>query len=309
MDISSFKAFLALADNLNFTKSAESLYVSQPAFSRIITKLEDEFGCVLFMRNKRTVELTEYGRTFYKYAQQIDNAYLQWLSTLNLMKESKMGHLRIGFLYDFPHPILSKTIRKFRQDYGEIDISFADCTMTNITQRILTNEIDIGFSILGDATKHKSISHITLRKLPLCAILAKDHPLADHDSIRLKELKDETFILNAIDGYGPGSRQIIRLCSQAGFELNKIVFSSSVSSMQILVESGVGVSIGVMLSDKPPTPGIKLMPLVEEEQEFADLLLFWKTSNNNPTIPVFVDICKTLADEAPPLGPPMQNTK
>lgn len=297
MDINTLEAFLVLADNLNFTKSAEHLYISQPAFSRKITRLEDEFGCQLFTRNKRTVELTEYGRAFYEYAQEIYSSYTKWTLDLKQLKSKKSGRLRVGYLQDLPHRLFPKTIKKFRREFDQIELSYMDCSMTDIINRLLSNEIDIGFSLSGDFTENEKISHTGLLSIPYCVALPEEHPLASRKLLSVTDLRDESFIMNNLDGYGPGSRYVINVCAMAGFEPNVVTFTSLVPSMLILVKAGVGITIVAHTARQISPEGVKLVLLDRKQAPPTTLGLLWKTSNNNPAISAFVDTAKSLVDE------------
>jgi DNA-binding transcriptional LysR family regulator len=297
MDINMLEAFLVLADNLNFTKSAEHLYISQPAFSRKITRLEDEFGCQLFTRNKRTVELTEYGRAFYEYAQGIYASYTKWNLDLKQLKSKKTGRLRVGYLQDLPHRLFPKTIKKFQREYDQIDLSFTDCSMTDIINRLLSNDIDIGFSLSGDYTEHEKISNTKLLTMPYCVALPDDHPLASRESLKVEELKDESFVMNSLDGYGPGSRYVLNICAMAGFEPNVAAFTSFVPSMLILVKSGVGITIVAHTARQVAPDGVKLVLLDSDQAPPTTLGLLRKASNGNPAIPAFIETAKSLVDE------------
>jgi DNA-binding transcriptional LysR family regulator len=297
MDLNMLEAFLVLADTLNFTKSAEHLYISQPAFSRKITRLEDEFGCQLFTRNKRTVELTEYGRAFYEHAQNIYADYTKWTLDLKQLKNKKSGRLRVGYLQDLPHRLFPKTIKKFRSEFDQIELSYTDCSMTDIINRLLSNEIDIGFSLSGDFTGHEKISHTSLLSIPYCAALPEEHPLASRTLLNMDDLKDESFIMNTPDGYGPGSRYVMNICAMAGFEPNVVAFTLSVPSMLILVKSGVGVTIVAHTARQVAPEGVKLVLINSEQAPPTTLGLLRKTANSNPAISAFIDTAKSLVDE------------
>jgi DNA-binding transcriptional LysR family regulator len=286
-----------LADTLNFTKSAEHLYISQPAFSRKITRLEDEFGCQLFTRNKRTVELTEYGRVFYEHAQNIYADYTRWTLDLKQLKSKKSGRLRVGYLQDLPHRLFPKTIKKFSREFDQIELSYTDCSMTDIINRLLSNEIDIGFSLSGDFTEHEKISHTPLLSIPYCVAMPEEHPLASRTSLNVEDLKDESFVMNSLDGYGPGSRYVINICAIAGFEPNVAALTSLVPSMLILVKSGVGITIVAHTARQIAPEGVKFVLLNSEQAPPTTLGLLRKTSNNNPAIPAFIDTAKSLVDE------------
>jgi DNA-binding transcriptional LysR family regulator len=297
MNIPMLEAFLAHADALNFTKSAEHLRISQSVFSRKINRLEEEFGCQLFTRDKRSVELTEYGRVFYDHARSIYANYTKWTLDLKQMKNNKLGLLRIGYLQDLPHHLFPRTIKKFRREFVQIELSYTDCSMTDIIDRLLSNEIDIGVSLSGNFAGHEKISHAALLSIPYCVAVSEEHPLSLNEYLSVSDLKDESFIMNSLDDYGPGSRYVFDICAVAGFEPNVAALTSLVPSMLILVKSGIGISIVANTARQIAPDGVKFIPLDREQAPPTTLGLLWKTSNSNPAIPAFIDTAQSLVGE------------
>jgi DNA-binding transcriptional LysR family regulator len=243
------------------------------------------------------VELTEYGRAFYEQAKDIYAAYNKWTLDLKQLKSKKSGRLRVGYLQDLPHRLFPKAIRKFVEEYDQIELSFRDCSMTDIINRLLSNEIDIGFSLSGNYTDHEKISRADLLAIPFCAAIPEDHPLASRRVIRIEDLKDEAFIMNSLDGYGPGSRYVTNLCAVAGFEPNVAAYTSLVPSMLILVKAGIGVTILAHTARQIAPDGVKMIMMDKEQTMPQTLGLLWKTSNPTPALPSFVEVAKSLVDD------------
>lgn len=296
MDIKNLEAFLALADHLNFTKSAEQLYISQPAFSRQITKLEDEFGCELFTRNKRKVELTEYGREFANYAQSIFSEYEKWMLVLQRMKAEKIkktGYLRIGFLQDLPHQFVPVAIRRFEAAHENIDLTLQDGTMSAVIDGLMKDTIDVGFTLSNEITEYHEISCLSLEAVKTCVALSANHPLADRESIRMEELRDETFVAVSPKDYGPGSRHMTYLCKKAGFEPRIAAYTTFVPSLLMMVGCGVGISIVAETARGIAPEGVTLVPL-DEDSAHTEMLLMWKPTTTNPAVPLFVNFAEAL---------------
>ena len=297
MDMRTLGAFLSLASNLNFSKSAEQVYISQPAFSRQITSLEDEFGCELFFRNKRKVELTEYGHVFMDYAERILSEYNKWMIEVRQMQNNKTGHLRIGFLRDFPHSFLPDIIKFFHQNYGNIQLSLSDCGISDIINGLLREEVDFGFGFSTDA-ENVDIDKLVVSSAPICVAAPENRPFALESSIQIEKLANEQFIMMPPDVYSPVVRYIHNICKLGGFEPNIAAYSNSVFSILMLVKCGIGITLLSNDAKVMAPEGVRFIPL-DHELAKLDMTLLWKTTNKNPAAPIFLEAARILLKDDP----------
>jgi DNA-binding transcriptional LysR family regulator len=294
MEIKTIEAFLVLANQLNFTRSAELLYISQPAFSRQITKLEHEIGCQLFERDKKKVALTEYGASFLTYAQSIYAEYSKWNQQMQQIQQRKTGNLRIGFLKYLPHPFFPKAIRAFSEAYDYINLFYKECNMTDVITMVSNDDIDVGLTMWPeDHNDFEEIDYLELDAVRLCAALPGTHPLAESEQINLKDLKDEHFVLDMPKGYGSGLQHTLLLCKAHGFEPQHVTYASSVPSLLILVSCGVGVSVVAEPASHLSPEGVKFVPL-DSGVKMDKLILLWRKNAVNPATLQFADICRNL---------------
>lgn len=297
MDIRTLESFLSLANYLNFTKSAEQMYISQPAFSRQIARLEEEFGCELFLRNKRKVELTEYGRAFMESAERISSEYNKWIIVLKQMQSRKTGHLKIGFLQDLPNEFLPKIVNHFTLHYNNIQLSLNDCGMSDIINGLLKNDLDFGFTLSNNIDlEFDNIETLVVSSSTLCIALPETHALANKHSILLQELSNESFIMINPDTYAPASRHILGLCKMAGFEPNIVAYSTFVPSMLMLVKCGVGIAVVANNAQPMAADGIKFVPISNPNAKMRTILM-WKNTNKNPIVPIFLEAARVLLEE------------
>jgi DNA-binding transcriptional LysR family regulator len=295
MDMKTLEAFLVLSEQLNFTKSAEQLYITQPAFSRQITKLEEELGCQLFERNKRKVELTSHGQEFQKHAQLIYAEYSRWNMKAKLLQKEKTGVLRLGFLKYAPHRIIPAAVRRFREIHSGIEIVYKECDMPEVQERILNDKIDIGITFAPRAYTHNNsgaVDMLELDDIPLCVAVASDHALADRPSILLSDLAQENFILDMPKGIGSGLQHTIYLCTCSGFNPNITTYADGVPAMLVMVACGAGISIVADTAKTLAPEGVCIIPL--ENTQPDKLALLWRKDTQNPAVPDFVETCKTL---------------
>lgn len=143
-NLSSYWIFYTVANTRNISKAAEKLYISQPAVSKSIQKLEDALGCRLFSRSSRGVQLTEEGSIVYESVRDAFETLATGEEKLKQFRELGVGHLRIGVSTTLCKYVLLPYLRTFIHQHPHIRISIS-CQPTNETLQMLeANQIDIG---------------------------------------------------------------------------------------------------------------------------------------------------------------------
>lgn len=297
METRTIEAFLILGNCLNFTKSAERVYISQPALSRQIVHLEEEFDCELFSRNKRTVELTEYGKASIEYAQRICNEIDQWKLRVKQLRNKGAEQLRIGFLQDFPNDFFPRLVQTFSVNHPNVEMSFRDMGINEIVDSIMHGDIDCGFCLHNEKGKLDQICSLTVSSVKMCAVFPENHVLANRRSIKMEELVNSSFIAITGENYAQGTLQMRFLCKNAGFEPKVIAHAHHVPSMLMMVKCGVGVAVVAESAQAFSPPGIHFVP-IDNEYAFMEMLLFWNKQQKNTALPLFLKTAEALLQPA-----------
>lgn len=143
-NLSSYRIFYTVSTTHSISKAAGKLYISQPAVSKSIQKLEEALGCRLFSRNSRGVQLTEEGSILYESVRSAFETLAAGEEKLKQFQELGIGHLRIGVSTTLCKYVLLPYLREFIHKHPHIRISIS-CQPTNETLRMLeANQIDIG---------------------------------------------------------------------------------------------------------------------------------------------------------------------
>lgn len=128
--------------NKYMTKASEVLYISQPAISQSIKKLENQLGRTLFLRSDKGMELTEEGKMFYKYVkgvlELINNAENEFTSFKDLSK----GEIKIGCSTTLTKLILVNTLKEFHNEYPNINISITNDLTSNLINDLKLDKLD-----------------------------------------------------------------------------------------------------------------------------------------------------------------------
>ena len=143
-NLSSYRIFYTVANTRNISKAAKELYISQPAISKSIQKLEEGLGCRLFSRSSRGVVLTEEGKLLYEHVGAAFDTLTLGEEKLKRSIELGIGHLKIGVSSTLCRYLLLPCLKEFIRQNPHITISIT-CQSTNETLKLLEdNKIDIG---------------------------------------------------------------------------------------------------------------------------------------------------------------------
>lgn len=235
--------FIALAEELNFSRAAERLHMSQPPLSKQIKQLETELGSQLFERVGRGVRLTEAGHLLLGEAQRILSQIEQTQSLIQRVGRGEVGQIALGFTPSAANEVLPPILLEFGNRFPDVELSLHEMKADELVDRLSNKWIDLSFLYLPfeDARFHRTI----VSREPLVAALPSKHPLATEPAVTMRALADEPFVLPARHRYMPGLYgQVTELCRKAGFTPRAV--QREVWQMQTivgLVGSGIGVAL------------------------------------------------------------------
>lgn len=172
-NLSSYRIFYTVANTGNISKAAKELYISQPAISKSIQKLEESVGCKLFSRSSRGVVLTDEGKLLYEHVSEAFETLTMGEEKLKLSIELGVGHLKIGVSSTLCKYLLLPYLKEFIRQNPHISISIS-CQSTNDTLKLLEdNKIDIG--LIGKPENLKNIHFDFLEEIEDIFVAAKDY--------------------------------------------------------------------------------------------------------------------------------------
>lgn len=246
LNLRQFKYFVAVAEELHFTRAAARLNIGQPPLSLQIQAIERELGVLLLNRTHRKVELTPAGEIFLQEARQ---TLLQAEHAVNVAARAakgEMGTIKLSFVTSLPLiKVFTETIRSFRLQNPDIHLELKISSSKEIIEEVLIGTVDVGFTRPPASTVLPS----SLKAMPvyednLMAVLPIDHPLnARSGPIAIEELKDEKFVLRP-RGSGVGFyEQVFQICAKAGFSPQIVQEAIEATTTQGLVAAGVGITI------------------------------------------------------------------
>lgn len=254
---------LAVARHRNISKAAASLFVSQPALSQQIKKLEEELGEPLFKREPQGVRLTTQGEVFYKNAQAVEEAWNQLLSAVEQNKGQVRKHLRIGFGTRVYTNNLFDPLMRFFDQHPEINVTFVTEVSGDFLSRLEDGSLDLALDRFPDAAAYANSRRFFSCELVAerqCILTALDDPLAGQDTVELPQLKGRAIVTGLENSQ---EDKMTRQAFQAhGITLNKVYRSDNIDTIMMLVERGKGVALGPR--SFATYFGVRAVPLVPE---------------------------------------------
>lgn len=237
MEIEQLRQFLAVARHGNITRAAEEMTISQPALSRSIQRLEDEFGQPLFERKTRSVEMTDAGQLLQGKAEQIialvDDTKAQ------IKDDGESGRLRIGVIPTIAPYFMPAFLRAFRNELPDAELILHEDTTDQLLSACKQGEIDLAILALPIAAKY--IDTQPLFKEELLLAMPVGHPLAALDRVELEDVEPYPFVL--LGEAHCLTDSVLTHCRQRSFQPVAIERTSQLATVQELVALGHGVSM------------------------------------------------------------------
>ncbi len=186
MELRQLKYFVKVAETLNFSEAAKSLFVTQSTLSQQIKQLEQDLDSQLLTRSSHRVSLTEAGEELLPYARKVlSDADLCGIRLQDL-KDMLCGTLNIGVTYSFS-PILTETLVTFMKLYPNVKLNIFYRPMAELMEMLQNQEVDFALAFKPSAEMSDVVSHVLFQNC-LAAIVGDMHSLASHDKITLAEL-------------------------------------------------------------------------------------------------------------------------
>lgn len=241
MELRHLRYFVAVAEELNFTKAAQRMCTVQPSLSQQIKDLETEVGVQLLIRSNRKVELTEEGKAFLKQAllslEHAELAIQDARKIANLQKDQ----LNIGFVPVAEMKIFPYIMPNIRAHFPELKIHFHSFTDADQFKALKKGELDIAFTRYQDESSE--IECVQIFSEPLALIVPKDDPITQQRHVSIKSFNGQNFVISDEDASPQLHKLITNYFKEAKLNVNVVQHSTNILLNVNLVGMGVGWSI------------------------------------------------------------------
>lgn len=245
-NLSLYKIFNCVANAGNISRAAKELYISQPAISKAISKLEQNLEVTLFTRNSRGVHLTEEGKMLYEHTRSAFETLQQGEETIRKINELGIGHIRIGVSTTLCKYLLIPYLKDFIAKYPHIKVTI-DCHSTFQTlDQLESRKIDIG--LIAKPEQLRNMTFFPIAEIEDGFVATKTYI----KNLKLRESEDNFDIFKSANVMLLDEENITRMYIDNYFrtynvEMNQIL---EVNNMDLLIEfAKIGLGVGCVIKD------------------------------------------------------------
>jgi len=266
-NLNDIAVFLVACETKNFSQAGRQLHLSQPAISQTIGNLEKHFGTKLFLRQGRSIYLTEIGQVLRPMAQELVSAARRMEESVFSLQGEVIGEFEIGCSTASGKYLLPNLIARFRRKYPLVRINVIVTSRNSVMNKLLSGEIAMGIS--SRRIDHRELDYQDFFTDEVILIAPAGHPWADYRKIYPDDLLDEPMILREENA---GTLEVLKkglLEHDISFDMLKVAMGlGNAEAIEIAVEEGIGVAF---ISRLAASRGLELGRIVEVEVEGMSL--------------------------------------
>lgn len=301
MDLRHLKSFVVLAEELNFSRAAARLHISQPPLTRQIQLMESELGAPLFERLPKGLALTAAGRTL------LDDAR-RMLGLMDAAKDraaqagrGEIGRLDVGIFGSAIFHHIPRLLLQFRSLYPNVQINLHEQTKAEQIQALRERRLTIGFN--RHVRPAPDLVVETVYQEPLLVALHGAHPLAQQAAISIRELSEQPLILypnNTREGFAD---HVLSMFYHEGLQAQVELEVKDVVTAVALVSSGFGLCVTPEAASSLQLPGVVYRPLKAEPAPTVELVCVYRRDDASPVLTAFLETVRQFqpqgANETP----------
>lgn len=292
MELRHLRSFIAVAEELHFSRAARRLHIEQPALSQQIRQLERELGTRLFERTTRRVELTVPGRVLLDRARRVTDAADRSMADTRRAARGQLGWLVIGFVDSAAYGLLPPVLRELRRHAPDLSLELRELS-TEAQLAGLLDDIDAG--IVRDVDEFDGLDVTPLLTERLVVAVPAAHLLSGRDRVRLAELADEPFVSFPRERVPIIHDRLVELCrTTGGFQPQIAHHALQYPTMIGLVAAGYGVALVPDSLRVFRHGGVRYVALADDGA-VSRLSLARRATNTEPATLTFVEIIRRSA--------------
>lgn len=286
MTMSQIKYFVTVAKCLSFTKAADQLFISQPALSKHIRKMEEEMNIQLFVRTNNGIRLTPAGSALYMGMSDMYDSYMDLVEKAEKIQQGLDGNLRVGIL-DQTHvsDFLPLVYRFFKETYPNVDLIFSDGSFKELLSDLYAGSLDMIFTLKFTIENKDSVIYQYVDHADDYIVMSRYHRLAHKENVTLDDVKEETFVMISPEDNPESAPLIFGICKEHGF-VPQVHYAKTLAEQILWVEAGMGITVLDTRCNIRQNPDIKSYKM--ESHWDPSLVLAWNQNNYNPLIAVFL---------------------
>ena len=260
MEMHQVRYFLAVAQDLNFTRAAVRCNIAQPALSRAIKALESEFGGPLFHRERRFTHLTELGRMMLPHLTDIYNAAMATQRLARDYTDLRRTPIRLGIMSTIAPDEIVDLIAAVKDRHPGIELHLCDSDAKSLRARLMEGELELAIYALPGSEPDERTHVLPLFLEQMMMTVHRGHKLANRHVVRVREMNGENYIHRNNCEFAGYADPIL---AEQGVTCTPTYWSDRDDWTLAMVAAGLG--FGFMPANSVKHPGVVGLPIVEPE--------------------------------------------
>ncbi|MHB1136810.1 MAG: LysR family transcriptional regulator [Coriobacteriia bacterium] len=283
------REFIVLAEQLNFTRAAQRMQMTQPQLSKHIAHLEKDLGAQLVRRGGSSLTLTPAGVAFLEGCIAIVATYEATLADVRAATSHPVYSLRLAgpFMFDSVRDFVSAAIARGRKEQA-FDVSFVAETPLPYLEMLRAGKVDLALEIMSEKLVAADLESVIVSRDPMC-IATRDPRYAREYGSEIPFAALNGAIIHSLDGlvHSRGRERFFELCARHGIQVRPHVMRADPFSLRLEEIGDEVVILSEGVKDHYPLPGMNVHSIQELDCYF-ELAAFWKADSRNPAVPLLV---------------------
>lgn len=286
MELRTLRYFVTVAEELNITRAAGILNISQPPLSQQLKNLEEELDTVLFIRGKRRLELTEAGKMLYQRAKDILSLSEKTEAEIRSLKAGMTGTVSIGLVEGMAPDIAAEWFSGFLKEHPQVRFRILDGNSDDLIEKMRGGLI--GLAVITAPYDQQLLNSFQVGQERMAALMRRDHPLAERESLNVEDLLPEPLIVPSRKAHVDTIRRWFR-----GTGENPGIICEMDNYLDAAALAGRGVGISIF----PQTAYVMNDSLIQKEilapNTAVDYLFVWRKGHQLSLLEeTFIDYVK-----------------
>ncbi len=269
--------FIAVATHKNFTKAAQSLYISQPSLSKQVAQLEYEIDVQLFIRSKKGVTLTPAGTLLLRELTQFKRQLKSAFEKARQLNYGSNAVINIGCLEAMDTDVfLPYMLEQLQQNHPSIDINLERHSFKLLREKLIEGTLDVIFTLSFEVGDNFPVCFTTVYNTTMSIFMSRMHPLAERDHVTMADLVNEDFVMISREESPKGCDHFVGSCLSSDFSPNIVKQLPNPESLLLSVKSGLGITCMDSVVNLGNREAFKAF---EIPKQGVDIVMAWKESN------------------------------
>jgi DNA-binding transcriptional LysR family regulator len=262
------EALVAIIEAGTVSRAAETLYISQPAASKLIRDLEADTGLELFEREGGRLVPTGRGMRLYEEVERIFGGVNQLARAVEAIRREERGQIVVGVMPGLSGPFMGRALTAFRQHHPDVFVLMEARSSQYLAEAVLLGRLDLAVIISGIG--HSSLEAESLHCEPMVCALPKGHPLAKLETITVEDIGPAPFV--SFGATSTTRRALETIFEAAGERLNIVIEANTAPNVAEFVAGGLGLTVAPPIFLESVAGRVELRPFSPKLEESFTIL-------------------------------------